>query len=202
MKKVMGYCNSNTTRRGRNLLFIAMIIASGIILVILNINDLPSDFLQHNITISDAKPLFNTENSSGFMKGNKSKIYYVDRDVKKAGDGTSWTNAATKLSSLSWENISAGDTIYISGGSDSLVYSPDQIANKAISGNSYVVITKGKDAGHNGEVIYAAVASAGWGLFINTCNNIKITGLKFECLIDTAGGYGNTWPSYNIQVIT
>ena len=125
-------------------------------------------------------------------------IFYVDRDVKQEGDGTSWTNASTSLSGLSWANIAGGDTVYISGGTDSLVYPPDQIANKAISGNSYLVITKGKEAGHNGEVVYAAIVSGGWGLFINTCNNIKVTGLKFECLIDTTGGYGNAWPAATI----
>ena len=81
--------------------------------------------------------------------------YYVDRDASGNGSGTSWANASTKLSACHGRPINAGDTVYISGGNDSTVYSQtDQILqiNLISGGYSYVVITKGKDAGHNGDV--------------------------------------------------
>ena len=50
-------------------------------------------------------------------------LYYVDKYAKGNGNGSSWTNAATAISKLNWSSIlKGGDTVYISGGTDSTAY--------------------------------------------------------------------------------
>ena len=46
--------------------------------------------------------------------------WYVDKDAQGSNNGTSWTNAWNSLSRIS--GVSAGDTVYISGGSASKTY--------------------------------------------------------------------------------
>ena len=43
--------------------------------------------------------------------------YYVDNAVAVSGSGTSWAAAWKNFSDINWSIITAGDTIYISGGS-------------------------------------------------------------------------------------
>jgi len=106
--------------------------------------------------------------------------WYVDNQATGTGLGTSWGNAALKVSSLDWTKIKGGDTVYISGGTVSKIYQKDQIKDKTISGG-IVSVTKGKDSGHNGEVIYSATDTAGpltnVAFRIYNANNIKVTGL-------------------------
>lgn len=78
------------------------------------------------------------------------KAWYVYKNATGLNNGTSWQNAWTSWDNVNWSQIQAGDTIYISGGVDSLVY----IANYKWLGNKdSITITKGKSPGHNGRVI-------------------------------------------------
>src|ERR1035437_9113002 len=49
-------------------------------------------------------------------------IYYVDRDATGNGNALSWTNASTTITGLPWSSINGGDTVYVSGGTDSTYY--------------------------------------------------------------------------------
>ena len=72
------------------------------------------------------------------------------------------------------------DTIYISGGSygGTKIYPQDVLTN--IRPSHQVVITKGKDIGHNGVVLFYSVNSTPYRLLsITGCSNLKITNLKF-----------------------
>ncbi|HMN18960.1 MAG TPA: hypothetical protein PKD03_15210, partial [Ignavibacteriaceae bacterium] len=57
--------------------------------------------------------------------------YYVDKMASGQNNGTSWKNAWKSFSSINWSSIQPGDYIYISGGTDSLVYSGSLYPNKS-----------------------------------------------------------------------
>src|ERR1035437_3862964 len=109
----------------------------------------------------------------------------------KAGDstGSSWTNAQGYLNANAFKRpdnsaLVGGDTVYFNGGSDSVVYGKTQISSLAPS--SQVVITNGKDAGHNGRVIFAQSGTptgskSSFELLV--CQNIKLYGMTFKTAI-------------------
>src|SRR5574338_1113696 len=51
-------------------------------------------------------------------------LWYIDRDATGSKNGTSWANDWNRFEQISWASISAGDTIYVSGGTDSTTYKP------------------------------------------------------------------------------
>jgi parallel beta-helix repeat protein len=77
----------------------------------------------------------------------------VDNAASGANNGTDWNNAWESLSAINWSKISSGDTIYISGGRSSKTYKETLDVSKSGSSSNRLTITKGVDAGHNGEVI-------------------------------------------------
>lgn len=82
-------------------------------------------------------------------------LHYVDKNASGNNSGSSWQNAWESFSSIGWNSIKAGDTIYISGGVDSTIYYETLKipVGKSGSQGSSIVITKGIDSGHNGIVI-------------------------------------------------
>ena len=116
--------------------------------------------------------------------------YYVDQNATGNGSGSSWTNASTTVVDLPWSSIKGGDTVYVSGGSDSTVYSAghsgiasvNYIVSITAIGNP-IVITKGREAGHNGDVYFdqkeSPMRSSGYSFQVNACHNIKLTNLIF-----------------------
>jgi hypothetical protein len=79
--------------------------------------------------------------------------YYVDSEASGSHNGRSWSNAWKSFSGIDWSVIKPGDTIFISGGSGSRTYTSGLIVGKSGRKDAPVMITKGRDAGHNGEVI-------------------------------------------------
>lgn len=124
------------------------------------------------ITASD------TINSNLSFNTNLPNHYYVDKYAGGNGNGSNWRNAAISLSALNWNNITGGDSIFVSGGNDSTTYSYVQLLNKIFTGDN-VVITKGEDANHNGKVIFSA-ASGSTTFDVYNCQNIKITNITFK----------------------
>lgn len=132
-----------------------------------------------------------------FFTVNAQTIWYVDRDATGSANGTSWANAWRTISSsnqtsggVNYASLSPGDTIYVSGGSDSTLYRdpPDITAHRIYpsgggityaSGNP-VVIAPAWQSGHNGEVyIGAKNNNTDWILEIHNISNIKLTGFNF-----------------------
>ena len=131
-----------------------------------------------------------------FITVNAQNIWYVDRDATGANTGRNWTDAWNYLDSSSWAGdegvnwaiIQPGDTIYVSGGTDSTLYFPSSAAAMYIRGDSPrtfasgnpVIIARAWQSGYNGEVIFGARdASQAWILQISGYANIKLNGFTF-----------------------
>jgi len=102
--------------------------------------------------------------------------WYVDGAVGSSGNGQSWATAWKALSNIT--GVSPGDTVYISGGTNSQTYPMSSSWNpiEGTLGNP-VIYKIGQDSGHNGTAIFDGTAGA--GSFIvnwNGYSNITIDG--------------------------
>lgn len=137
-------------------------------------------------------------------------VWYVDRDATGANNGLTWADAWNYLDSsgragyngVNWSVIEAGDTIYVSGGTDSTTYLPAVgkttfwISPKfPYLGGIYepydfaepVIITKAWHEGHNGDVVITSRDgdNNSYGVFhVSDVNNVKFVGLR---IIDRRG---------------
>jgi hypothetical protein len=110
---------------------------------------------------------------------NFSTTFYVDRNASGNGDGSSWQNAAKSPSDLNWSNIHGGDSVYISGGIDSTVYTSRLEPGNSGTPNNKIIITKGKDAGHSGKVIFNPGGS-NYALYSEGHSYIEYSYMTFE----------------------
>src|ERR1035438_1241095 len=109
-------------------------------------------------------------------------IYYIGKNATGNGSGSSWANAHL-YRTFDWTTVNGGDTVYFDGGSSGLTYNNIPYIQN-VKPASQIVITKGNDAGHNGTVTFTPYDSTtGWAFQLNTCSNIKLTGLTFKCLL-------------------
>ncbi|GIU68903.1 MAG: hypothetical protein KatS3mg002_0139 [Candidatus Woesearchaeota archaeon] len=107
--------------------------------------------------------------------------WYVDRDAPVGGNGQSWGTAWNNFSVINWSRVQPGDTIYISGGVTEKVYNEGMTIGKSGTVNNPIIITRGKDPGHNGRVILRSpVQSSGFGVYIYEKSNIIIEDLDLE----------------------
>jgi len=165
-----------------------------------------------------------------FFTVNAQNVWYVNRDATGANTGRNWANAWNYFDSTSgnpyginWAIIGAGDSIYVSGGSDSTVYlTPPGIYSHAIyppfsvygldgiTFDEEVVIAPAWQSGHNGGVyISPRNNNCNWVFEIHNISNIKLTGFNF---VDTRtneegagfylGGYGVDGYEYRDSNIT
>jgi hypothetical protein len=79
--------------------------------------------------------------------------WYVDKKANGLNNGANWTNAWESFSNINWKSVSAGDTIFISGGTDSTVYNETLTIRNSGNTSGKIVITKGLSFGHNGKVV-------------------------------------------------
>ena len=79
--------------------------------------------------------------------------YYIYKSSAGSNSGLSWSNAWPSFSDINWSLIQPGDTVFISGGTDSLVYNEELNPNKSGAPNNYIVIRPGLEPGYNGKVI-------------------------------------------------
>jgi hypothetical protein len=121
--------------------------------------------------------------------------HYVDKDATGTNDGSSWADAWTSIptSVAVWANIHGGDTIYVSGGSSSKTYDKVRLSGIGVT-DGEVTITKGLEAGHDGEVIFSAT-NASWpnaSFYLDgaagTTQNVRLSGFTFRWDLDAATG--------------
>lgn len=145
------------------------------------------------------------------LTANAQNVWYVDRDSPAGnnGDGRSWNTAWRTLDSsvwlgyngVNWAIIGDGDTIYVSGGTDSTRYYP--ITNNYYNGirrepyevqrtfNQTVVIAPAWHPGHDGDVYFTQKNNSTYSIFIIAgVDNVKITGFNF---VDTKTNEGTNF---------
>ena len=106
--------------------------------------------------------------------------HYVDKNADGNNNGTSWGNAWESFSDIEWNQIQPGDTLFISGGSDSTVYNEQLNVSASGTALNLITIRAGLDAGHNGRVILDGEGSVGHGVSIDKYDYIRIVELEFK----------------------
>jgi hypothetical protein len=117
--------------------------------------------------------------------------------VNPAGTGLAphtWNGAWKTFSAINWASIQPGDTIFISGGMDSLTYTGSLTVGKSGVPNKFITVRPGISPGYNGKVIISC--SSGNGININQQNPtgvkqyIRVEHMTVKMMQTTAGGYG------------
>jgi hypothetical protein len=145
-----------------------------------------------------------------FISVNAQNIWYVNRDTPvrdnpNAQNGKSWATAWQDLDStgywndgcgVNWNIIQPGDSIYISGGTDSTRYTPKDHAEGqciygvtmvfrnneiySFAGGEPVVITKAWHPNHNGDVYFVTNNNGQQRAFdMQNVSNVKFLNLNF-----------------------
>jgi hypothetical protein len=111
--------------------------------------------------------------------------WYVDKYATGSANGTSWANAWTTPWSISWASIQPGDFIFLSGGTDSVVYQATDITfGKSGTPGHLITLSKGRDAGHNGKVILQGNSNVSGEAIVTTGRNyIRIVGFTIRTWI-------------------
>ncbi|GJQ44051.1 MAG: hypothetical protein JETCAE03_35490 [Ignavibacteriaceae bacterium] len=125
---------------------------------------------------------------------------FVDSRVSSSGNGQSWATAWKSFSNIVWSQLSGGGILYISGGTDSIVYNQGLDMGNVMGGtNNYVYVMPGKyspsPSGHSGRVI---ITSSGNGIDISSDGSstrwIYIKGLEIR-----NGGAVGIRVTYNVK---
>lgn len=105
--------------------------------------------------------------------------WYVDKDANGLNNGTSWNNAWTSFSAITWINIKTGDTIFISGGPSGgkKIYSESW----SVGATGITITLDASNPLHNGIVVFDYDAdgdrsSRRDGIFLGNRTNVTIDG--------------------------
>ena len=116
--------------------------------------------------------------------------WYVSTASSGNASGNSWVNK-TKFSTFNWGTVQPGDTIYLDGGTDSVVYDVNQYE---ISTHGTVAlpitITKGIDAGHNGKAVFRNTSQNYIGMELADITNTIFYNLEWKGMMSATG---ETW---------
>ena len=104
--------------------------------------------------------------------------WYVDNTASGANNGTSWTDAWQDTTTINWGSISAGDTVWISGGASGQSYSAfNTITASGTSGN-YITIQAATEGGRSNIVTIGTS-------FVVSGNYIKFEGNGYKLVSGT-----------------
>lgn len=106
--------------------------------------------------------------------------WFVNKNATGKNDGTSWVDAWTSFSSINWANIQPGDTLYISGGSDSTIYYEQLNPGKSGTSGNYIVVRPGISSGHNGKVIIDGQGVRGYCIYNDNYQYISVEHLTLR----------------------
>lgn len=95
--------------------------------------------------------------------------WYVDNAASAGGTGTSWRNAWNSFAAIRWGSggVSAGDTLYISGGSSSKTYRERLTVPIDGTASAPITIRVGRDSGHDGLVVLEGSGKIPIGILVN-----------------------------------
>ena len=79
--------------------------------------------------------------------------WHVDNTASGGNDGTSWTDSWESFADISWASLSASDTLFISGGTDSTIYNESLDIQESGSSGSPIIVIIGQSSPHNGKVV-------------------------------------------------
>lgn len=103
--------------------------------------------------------------------------WYVDRGATGSNNGQSWANAWNNTTSINWGSVTAGDTIYIAGGSYSSF-----TATSSGTANNYITIARSLEAGKDGIVTIATpVTLSGNYLKFDGGGYKQVSGNTYRC---------------------
>lgn len=109
---------------------------------------------------------------SSLTLSGKASTWYVDSSVSTSGNGTSWANAWKNISNIT--GVSAGDTVYISGGASGSSQTYNMSGTWTPAGGSAgnpITYKIGQDSTHNGTAIFS-----GSSVFLGAANNVIVSG--------------------------
>lgn len=114
------------------------------------------------------------------LEADLSRFWYVDSAATGGNSGLNWANAWTDMPSNTWaaKGISAGDTLYISGGSTSKTYTNRWSMDASGSAGSPITIRVGQDSGHTGMVLFDGTSHGDEfsGKWVELGNHITLDG--------------------------
>jgi hypothetical protein len=110
--------------------------------------------------------------------------YYVDKNASGKNNGSSWTNAWKSLSAINWSLIGPGDTLFISGGEDSLIYQEELRVIKSGTAANPIIIIAGKyspsPGGRDGRVILDGGGTRDQSIYVRYANYVTIKGFELR----------------------
>ena len=110
--------------------------------------------------------------------------WYVNKNATGSNNGTSWTNAWKSFSAISWASIGVGDDIYVSGGTDSVIYYEELAPNIKGTSTNWSIITTGayspSPLGHSGKVIIDGSNQSRGGILLRNGGNAKPSYVKIK----------------------
>ncbi len=122
-------------------------------------------------------------------------VWYVSPNASAAlpSDGRSWNSAWRSLSTINWNSVLPGDTIFLDGGYSGIVYSSSLKVQKSGTASRRIFIKQSTEFGHYGTVYirgqsvgieipnraYISVIGSRWrGIIIDNCSfaGVKVSG--------------------------
>lgn len=122
-----------------------------------------------------------------------SASWYVDNLATGSNSGTSWANAWTNTTAVVWggAGVVAGDTLYISGGTNSKTYANGITVGASGTLSNRITIKVGQEAGHNGQAMVRAFN-------LTSRTNITIDGSRSDSFSPATSVWDLAWNTNNM----
>jgi hypothetical protein len=110
--------------------------------------------------------------------------HYVDKQTDGKNNGISWRDAWQSFADIKWNQIQPGDTLFISGGTDSLIYYDELSVGASGTVANPIIIIAGKYSpspkGHSGRVIIDGSLTRSQSIYVQNDNFVTIKGFELR----------------------